>query len=254
MFARCQLLGIFLLGEFCILFGDSALCHDDDREAGSSLVSVLDRIDDLVDIIRDLRQQDDICAGSHACIEGKPADLVAHDLNNEDAAVGAGRRMDLVNSSRCNIHRALETEGHIRAPEVIVDRLGKRDDIQAFLGETVSRLGGAVASEHDKAVQLQLVIVLFHCLDLIQAVLIRLVDGLKRNTACSEDRAAARKDAGEIRSGQHTELAVDQSFVAILKAIKLIGLLAVVLDHLDNAAHCSIECLAVTAACQKTDT
>ena len=45
--------------------------------------------------------------------------------------------MDIVNCFRGYIDRALEAEGHICAPEVVVYRLGEGDDVQAFLFEQV---------------------------------------------------------------------------------------------------------------------
>ena len=52
-----------------------------------------------------------------------------------------------------------------------------------------------VSSEHHEAVQLQLVIVLFHRGNFIETVFIRIMNGLEGHAACAEDRAAARQDA-----------------------------------------------------------
>ena len=41
--------------------------------------------------------------------------------------------MDAVDGVRCNINRALETKGHIRPPQIVVDGLGQRNDIQSVL-------------------------------------------------------------------------------------------------------------------------
>ena len=54
--------------------------------------------------------------------------------------------MDTVDHVGCDIHRALETEGHIRAPQIVVNGLGQGDDIQPFLPQTVRRLVGTVAA------------------------------------------------------------------------------------------------------------
>ena len=152
-----------------------------------------------------------------------------------------------------DVNCALEAEGHIRAVQVIVDGLGECHDIETFLAQKVRGLGGSVAAAHDQAVQLQLVVGLLHGLDFVDAVLIGLTDGLERNTARSQDCAAPCEDALEVLSCEDAEFSVDQALVAVLKSVEFHGLLGVVHDALEDAAHGRVECLAVTAACQKTD-
>ena len=88
--------------------------------------------------------------------------------------------MDAVDGIRCNIHCTLETEGHIGAPQIIVNGLRQRYDIQSFLAQQVRSLVGAVTTENYKAVQLQLVIVLLHGFHFVQPVGIRILDRLER--------------------------------------------------------------------------
>ena len=94
---------------------------------------------------------------------------------------------------------------------------------------------------------------LLHSRHFVDSVLVGLTDRLEGNAACSEDRAAPCKDALEILSRKDAELTVYQSLIAVFKSVELDGFLGVVDDAFEYAAHRGIECLAVTAACQKTD-
>ena len=248
-----QFLLIFFLGEFRVLLGDRAFRHDDDREAASVSVSLFDRFHNLIDIVRDLRDQDDIRAARDACVKRKPSDLVSHDLHDEDASVGTRCCVDIIDALCRDINRALEAEGHVGSPEVVVDRLGKCDHVETFFAEKVGCLGGSVSAAHYKAIQLQLVIGLLHCLYLVEAVLIGLMDRLKRHSAGSQDGSASCQDSLEVLSGEHVELAVDEAFVTIFKAIEFHRFFRIIHYAFENTAHCSIQRLAVAAARKKTD-
>ena len=155
--------------------------------------------------------------------------------------------MDAVDGIRSNIYCALETEGHISTPQVIVDGLGQGHDIQSFLAQQVSRLVSAVTTENYKAVQLQLVIVLLHGFHFVQPVGIRILNRLEGGTGGSQNRAALGKDAGEILVCQHAEITVDQSSVTIQEAVDLHLFLAV-RQGLHHASHGCVQGLAVTTA------
>ena len=146
MYHVLQLFLVLFLGELRVFLGDGAFRHGDDGEAAASSVPVLNLLNHLLDVIGNLRNQDNVGTAGHAGVEGQPAYFMAHDLYDEDAAVGRGCGVDVVDSVRGDVHRALEAEGHVRAPEVIVDGLGQGDDIEAFLAQEVGRLVGAVAA------------------------------------------------------------------------------------------------------------
>ena len=153
--------------------------------------------------------------------------------------MGSRCGVDAVDGIRSNIYCALETEGHISTPQVIVDGLWQGHDIQSFLAQQVRSLVGAVTTENYKAVQLQLVIVLLHGFHFVQPVGIRILDRLERGPGGSQDRAALGKDAGEILVCQHAEITVDQSSVAIEEAIDL-DLFLTVRQGLHHTSHGSI--------------
>ena len=231
----------------CILFGDSTLSYRDDGKTAAFFVSVFNFLDHLIDIVRNLGNQNDIRAAGHACIQGKPSYLMSHHFHDKYSAVGSRCGVDAVDGIRCNIHCTLETEGHIGAPQVIINGLGQCYDIQAFLAQQVCGLVGAVTTENYKAVQLQLVIVLLHGFHFVQPVGIRILDRLERGPGGSQDRAALGKNTGEILVRQHSEITVDQSSVAIQEAVDL-HLFLTVRQCLHHTSHGCVQGLAVTTA------
>ena len=73
--------------------------------------------------------------------------------------------MDTVDAIRGDIHCALETKGHIRAPDIVVDGLGERDNIEPFFAEQIGCLMGTVAAEDYQAIQLHLLVIVLHVFD-----------------------------------------------------------------------------------------
>ena len=88
--------------------------------------------------------------------------------------------MDAIDCLACNVDRALETKGDIRSVYIIVDRLRKMNDIQAFLAQQVCSLLCSVAPKDHDAIQIQLIIILLHRFYLIQTVFIRYTHQLER--------------------------------------------------------------------------
>ena len=243
---------VIFFGQGSIFLGNRTLSHSDNGKTAALFVPVFDLLDHLIDIIRDLREQDDVRTACHSGIQSQPSHLMPHDFHDEYSAVGSCCGMDAVDGIRSNIYCALETEGHISTPQVIVDGLGQGHDIQSFLAQQVRSLVGAVTTENYKAVQLQLVIVLLHGFHFVQPVGIRILDRLERGPGGSQDRAALGKDAGEILVCQHAEITVNQSSVTVQKTIDF-NLFLAVRQGLHHASHGCVQCLTVTTARQHSD-
>ena len=127
---------------------------------------------------------------------------MSHDLNNKYTSMRCSCCMDAVNGICCDLQSALEAKGHICTPDIIINGLRKMDDIQAFLAEKIGGFLRSVSAEDHKTVKTELLVSLFHGLNLIQDVLIGLADRLERAAAGSQHRAAGRQNSGEILSGQ----------------------------------------------------
>ena len=59
---------VILLGQFRIFFRDRAFRHRQDGETAAALFTLTDGFDHLVDLVRDLRDQDDVRPGCHTGI------------------------------------------------------------------------------------------------------------------------------------------------------------------------------------------
>ena len=241
-----------LLGKGGVLLGDGALGHGEDGEALALLGAVLDGFDDPVDVVGDLGDEDDVRAAGDARVQRQPADLVAHDLDDEDTVVRGGGGVDVVDSFGGDVHGALEAEGHVGAVDVVVDGLGQVDDVEALFAQEVGRLLRAVAAEDDQTVQTQLVVVLLHGLDLVQTLFVRHAHHLEGLAGGAQYGAALGEDAGKVARGQHAVVAIDQALVAVHEAVDL-KLGEVVAQALHHAAHGGVERLAIAAAGQKSD-
>ena len=130
-----------------LLGGEGTLGHGQNREVLARLGAVLDSSGDLLDVVGQLRQQDDVRAAGNAGVQRQPAGFVAHDLNAHDAAVAARGGVDAVNDLGGDVHSSVEAERHVGAVDVVVDGLGQTDDVQAFLREQVGGFMGAIAAQ-----------------------------------------------------------------------------------------------------------
>lgn len=68
--------------------------------------------------------------------------------------MGGGGRPGAVDGLGGDLDGGVAAEGHVGAPDVVIDRLGKGDDVQPLGGKKVGGLGAAVAAQHDQAVEL----------------------------------------------------------------------------------------------------
>ena len=160
--------------------------------------------------------------------------------------------VDTVDCIGRNVNRTLETECHIRSINIIVDGLWQMDDVQSLFTQQICCFLCSVSPEDHQAVQTQFVVILLHGLYLVQSVFIRCTHQLERLSGCSKDRSALCQDSRKIFCRKHTVIAVDQTFVSIIKSINF-EFLNICTETFDYSSHCCIECLTVTAACQHTN-
>ena len=164
----------------------------------SGCCSFVDRLDDLIDIVRNLRKQDDIRTAGNSGMKCQPANFVSHNFNQKYTVVGCCCGVDAVDRIRCDVNSTLETECHIRSINIIVDRLWQMDDIQSFFTQQVCCLLCSISPKDHQTVQAQFVIILFHGFYFIQSVLVRCTHQLERLSGGSQDRSALCQDSGKI--------------------------------------------------------
>ena len=106
----------------------AALADDDDREVLAARVPAADLARDLVEVDRPLGDQDHVGAAGDAAVHRDPAGVPAHHLDDHDAVVRLGRRVEPVDRLGADRDGGVEAERVVGAREVVVDRLRDADD------------------------------------------------------------------------------------------------------------------------------
>ena len=110
-----------------------ALADDDDREVLARLVPLLQQAAGVLDGDRLLGDQDHVGAAGDPGVQRDPAGVPAHHLDDHDAVVRLGRRVQAVDRLGRDRDGGVEPERVVGAVEVVVDRLRHADDGEAVL-------------------------------------------------------------------------------------------------------------------------
>ena len=116
-----------------------ALGDDDDREVPTLRMPFPDVVGDLLDRRRNLGDEDDVGAARDSRRGRYPARVAAHDLDDHDAVVRLGGRVQSVDRLRADVHRSVEADRHVRSGDVVVDRLRDADDWESVLRVEAAR-------------------------------------------------------------------------------------------------------------------
>ena len=181
--------------------GHRALGDDDDR-GEPSLEAASDQLADLLEVEGLLRDQDDVGAAGEPGVEGDPAGVTAHHLDDQDPVVAVGRRVEAVDRLHRDVDRGVEAEGVVGRAEVVVDRLRDADDRDALLG-VKSRGGpqGVLPADRDQALDAVALEVLDEALGI--ALLLERV-----GAGGAEDRPPARQDPAHLGHPERSAVAV----------------------------------------------
>ena len=155
--------------------------------------------------------------------------------------------MDVVNYIRRNIDCALEAEGCIRAPDIVINCLGQGHDVHARVHKELCAFLRAVAAHDNKAVEIEPVISILHSRD--EAVSVFVNDVLSRDIALArgaENGSALSKYACEILRLHKFIVAVNKSAVAVIHA-EYLKIFDFIVQSLADAAHGRVESLTVAA-------
>ena len=92
---------------------------------------------------------------------------MSHDLHYEHAVMGSRCRMNAIYAVRRYLNGTLKTKGLIGAVDVVINCLWQMDHVQAFLAQKIGCFLSSVTTQDHKAVQLKLLVVGLHGLNLI---------------------------------------------------------------------------------------
>ena len=113
---------------------------------------VLEPLAHLVDVERHLGDEDHVGAAGEPRVQRDPAGVAAHHLDDHDAVVALGRRVQAVDRVGRDLHRGVEAEREVGGREVVVDRLRHAHDVHAVAAELVRHAEGVLAADRDQRV------------------------------------------------------------------------------------------------------
>ena len=88
---------------------------------------------DPLEVEGPLGDQDHVGAAGEAGVEGDPAGVAAHHLDDQHPVVAVGGGVQAVDRLHRDVDRGVEAEGVVGGAEVVVDRLRHADDVHAVL-------------------------------------------------------------------------------------------------------------------------
>ena len=222
-----------------------ALADHDDGELAAPVVAAAQVVADLLDVEGPLGHEDRVGAAGQPAVGGDPAGVTAHHLDDDDAVVRLGRRVQAVDGVRGDLDRGLEAEGEVRPGQVVVDRLRHADARDALGRELARDAERVLAADGDQRVDAERVEGPAHALG---ARAVRL-EGVGARGA--EDRAAAVQDAAGAVGVQLEALALQHAGPPVGEPEEGV---AVHVDALaDDGTDDGVESGAVAAPGQKSD-
>ena len=148
----------------------------------------------------------------------------------------------------------LPAKSHIGAVDIVVDGLGQADDVQALLREQVGGFMGAIAAQAEQAVQLCVLVGLFHGRNLIDLVVLDHAHQLEGGALGAQNGAAQGQDTAEVVLVHFTVVAVDQTAVTVCDAHDLHVISHAGVQCFCNAADGGVQARTIAAGSQDTNT
>lgn len=140
-----------------------------------------------------------------------------------------------VNGICCDLQSALKPKV-ISVPQISLSMVFGRWMIFRPSSRRRLRFLRSVSAEDHKTVKTELIVSLFHGLNLVQSLLIRNPHQFEWLSGCSENSSALSQDSEKVPGCKHTVFPVDQSLISVIKSINL-KVLNAVAQTLYNASH-----------------
>ena len=240
--------GVLQLGV--IRHGQRPLGHSHHGEGRPVGAAPLNLVRDRVHRVRNLRQQNDIRPTCDAGAQGQPAGPVPHDLGEDDAVMGVGRRVQAVHGLGGDLQSRGEAEGGVGVDDVVVDGLGQVDDVQASIHEAFGVLRGPSPAEADQGVDPVLLTVVHDGRHHVPELAVH-HHPMNLVPAGSQHGSAGSEDPGQGSGVELSEAVLGQAAHAVPEADELP---AVLLDRrLSEASDRRVESRGVAARRENTD-
>jgi hypothetical protein len=177
-------------------------------------------------------------------VQGDPAGVPSHHLDDQRAVVRLGGGVQPVDGVHGDLHGGVEAERVVGGAQVVVDGLRHADDVEAGRGQLGGDAQGVLAADGDERVDTELVEVAAHRLDAV-------LDLHDVRTAAAEDGAAAREDAAGLGDAERHRVLLERTPPAVAEADELVPVHLHALP--DHGPDDSVEPGAVAPAGQDTD-
>ena len=172
-------------------------------------MTLTDRLGDLLEVDRLLGDEDHVGAARDAAHDGDPACVSSHHLDDHDAVVRLGGRVQTVDRLGRDRDRRVEAERVIGSREVVVDRLRHADDRNGVLAvEPCRDAEGVLAADRDERVQSAVAEVPQHRLGAA-------LELERIRPARPDDRPAARQDPGDLTRPEVAVVPLDEAAPAL---------------------------------------
>lgn len=130
-----------------------AFRHADDAESLALAAPLDQQFVHLRQVVWNFRDEDDVRSACDPGAERQPAGVASHHFDHHHAVMAHRGGVDLVQAFPGRLHRGVKAEGLIASFQIIVDRLGHADAVDAVADE-IGRAGhGAIAADADDRIE-----------------------------------------------------------------------------------------------------
>src|SRR5581483_8636327 len=123
--------------------------NNNTAEVTSRLTS-LDHVRDLVEIERNFRNQNDIGAAGNASVQGNPSGVPAHYFHHHHPPVTCCRSVHAIECIHDDRYSGIEPEGRCCGFQIVVDRFGDADTVDARFLQLLRSHHRAIATNNDQ--------------------------------------------------------------------------------------------------------
>ena len=117
----------------CLVLIEASFSYGNNGEILSAFTPFQNRLANFINIVRNFRNQNNICTAGNACIQREPTGFVSHDFAEQNPGVAVCSCVQPIQCICGNVNSCMETECDICSINIIVDRLWQAYDIQAFV-------------------------------------------------------------------------------------------------------------------------
>src|SRR5208283_441967 len=185
-----------IMGGKLHAFGD-----DDDAEMLAAEFTGANGVANGLKFEGDFGNEDDVGAAGNPCMKRDPTGVAAHEFNKHDAMVAFGGGVETINGFRGDDESGVKTESDFGGVEIVVNRFGNADDVDAAASEIAGDVLGAVTANDNHGFDAESASVIHAQVGIVVNDLLAVFDGfVSKGIAAvggAKNGAAAGKNAAD---------------------------------------------------------